>query len=149
MKFVSVRGNDQVIRQCGFKEHKNPCYTTVLEEYNTQVTFTVQYNLLAFSYYYYFLIFQQHTQIQLQQPSKYNVIEVVKGTIMVDSSGNPLFPCFGLINLVKKPLSLIIIGFFIRHFFTKNINHMFQLKSKSRTFVKEKHNCFLRPGLSV
>ena len=36
--FVIVRGSDeQVIRQCGFKEHKSPCYTTVLEEYNTKV----------------------------------------------------------------------------------------------------------------
>ena len=33
----SVRGEERIIRSCGWIEHKKPCYTTVLEEYNTYV----------------------------------------------------------------------------------------------------------------
>ncbi len=32
-----VRDDVRVIRSCGWIEHKNECYTTVLEEYNTYV----------------------------------------------------------------------------------------------------------------
>jgi hypothetical protein len=35
--FQNVRGNERVIRSCGYVEHKNECYQTVLEEYNTHV----------------------------------------------------------------------------------------------------------------
>lgn len=37
--FQNVRGEERVIRTCGYEEYKNEqeCYTTVLEEYNTYV----------------------------------------------------------------------------------------------------------------
>ncbi|XP_040578164.1 UPAR/Ly6 domain-containing protein crok isoform X2 [Lepeophtheirus salmonis] len=32
-----VRGDERVIRSCGYEEYKNECYKTVLEEYTTKV----------------------------------------------------------------------------------------------------------------
>jgi len=35
--YQNVRGDERVIRSCGYEEYKNDCYKTVLEEYNTYV----------------------------------------------------------------------------------------------------------------
>lgn len=35
--YQNVRGDERIIRSCGWLEHKNECYKTVLEEYNTYV----------------------------------------------------------------------------------------------------------------
>lgn len=35
--YQNVRGDERVIRSCGYEEYKNECYKTVLEEYNTYV----------------------------------------------------------------------------------------------------------------
>ena len=37
MHGFSVRGDERIIRSCGYEEYKNECYKTVLEEYNTYV----------------------------------------------------------------------------------------------------------------
>jgi hypothetical protein len=36
-RLFPVRGTERVIRSCGYEDYKNPCYKTVLEEYNTYV----------------------------------------------------------------------------------------------------------------
>ena len=32
-----MRGDERIIRSCGYEKYKNDCYKTVLEEYNTYV----------------------------------------------------------------------------------------------------------------
>lgn len=33
--YFTVRGDERVIRSCGYEKYKKDCYKTVLEEYNT------------------------------------------------------------------------------------------------------------------
>ncbi|CAB4057456.1 unnamed protein product [Lepeophtheirus salmonis] len=43
-----VRGDERVIRSCGYEEYKNECYKTVLEEYTTKIIWPIMRTYISF-----------------------------------------------------------------------------------------------------